>query len=277
MKRASTFQGAQMSENTCDAFKSAMAAALASGGPIDPPMEIVRHLADCEACLEWFEGQDLGLPDGSADPEAFMRVGPLFDKLAQLEDERPPDPAREALQAEHDRREAEFRALVAAFVARHPSLAPEKHGIPMDRYDPLIFFLAVDGLNGLMRRYHRRDDRDSHTFALREDGAVFIDGREAIPLSSVRGEIRLLIRDSRIVPEEEKTPDLAEALRREAAWRDDETCDKLAKWVVAAICVKPDLMRNFRLFDMSLGSPQYFALEPIRAGTGERDHLDLWK
>ena len=266
-----------MHENACDAFRAAMTEVLASPGPVDLPSGHVRHLNACEACQSWFDAQDLGVDEDATDEQLIERMAPLLLRLEELEAGRPPDPAALALQATHDRREAELLAAIEGFIAKHPALAPEKHGIPTERYSAFIFFHAVDAMNLLMRGYHRRDDRGPHAFALREDGAIFIDGEEAIPVAGVRKEIGRWIRDCRIVPEAEKTPDLEEAFRREAAWSDDETCAKLAAWAVEAVRAKPDLMRNFRLTEMSLGSPQYLALEYLPTGTGDRDHLDLWK
>lgn len=264
-----------MSESACDAFKTAMTSALASPGPVDPPMELLRHLSACDGCADWFGAQDLVGKDATEE-EMMERVAPLMAKLDEMEGDAPHD-RDAALREEAGHRDAELLAVIERFLAKHPELAPGKHGIPMERYrSAFIFFHAVDALNRLMRHYHRRDDRGPHSFALREDGAVFIDGKEAIPLSSVRGEIREWIRDLRVVPEEEKTPDLGEALRREAAWSDDETCAKLVAWAVAAIRVKPDLMRNFRLTEVSLGSPQYLVFEEIRTKNGERELEDLW-
>ncbi len=263
--------------DACASIHATLSAQLDSGLPFDLTLEEVRHLNACADCEEWFETHIDNADLGEDEDAAIARVQPLLERFAELEAEAPPDAAAEALASARDAENASFETVVRAFIAKHPLLDPAAHDIPMDRYRYPVFFMVVHTVNMLMRRILRSDEAMAKVYGLRDDGEVFLDGISKVPAASVQREIAQWLGIERIVPEAEKTPDLQEAFRREKAWRDDETCVKLARWIVAAIRCKPDLMRNFRMVGVSPKDPRMILLEPIRTKSGERDPLELWK
>lgn len=263
-----------MPDTACETFRAAIATAFKSPEPVDVPDEQLLHVHGCESCLEWI---DAFVPEGLTDGEAGDRLMALFTKIDALaRTDLPPDATMQALHAERDRREAEVEAAVTGFIARHPELDPTSHGIPMERFEPIIFFTAVDAVGMLIRRIVRRGVHEPAFYGLRDDGEVFIGSATAVPAAGVRREIREFIVNHRIVPDDEKVEDLGEALRLEAAWNDEETCAKLAAWIVRAVRLKPDLMRDFRMIGTSTGDPRVILLEPVRSKDVNGDPLASW-
>lgn len=259
-----------MTTHECTLFRAALEAVM-DLPDVGFPLERAKHLNGCEGCQEWLDELDFG---DASDETLGRRLGPLMEALAQLEAELQPSPTQVALAEAREADERRVDEAVRAFIDRHPHLAPAAYGIDMTRFEHAAFFSALHGVNMLIRRIARRGEEEPSTYGLREDGAVLVGENVRVPASSVRAEIGRSIVQHRIVPEEEKTPDLGEALRREAAWRDDETCAKLAKWIVEAMRVKPDIMRNYRVVGTEGGDT--LLLEPIRTTTGERDAVELW-
>jgi hypothetical protein len=263
-----------MSGSACDTFKAAITAAFGSSGPVDVDDGQLLHIHGCERCLEWL---DAFVPEGLSDGQATDRLMSLIEKIDALaKTDLLPDATVRALHEQRDRREAELEAAVLGFIARHWELDPVLHNIPMERFEPLIFFTALDAVNMLIGRVVSRQGPQPAYYGLRDDGQIFVEDAPTIPAAGVQREILEFIRDCRIVPEEEKVEDLDEALRLERAWRDDETCTKLARWIVLAVRLKPDLMRNFRMIGTAAHDPRVILLLPIKTGTGDRDPVSLW-
>lgn len=256
----------------CASFRAALTALLAGSGGSEFPLEQARHLNDCGACQEWFDGQD---PACEGD-ELDRRVMPLMEALATLDGERPPSPEQLALAAECDERERELEAAIRGFVDRHPELDPSAFGIDMSRFEPYALYSALEAMRLLIRHVIRRGESQPSSYGLRDDGAVFIGGAEKVPAGSVHAEIgRWVVHDRKFTPEE-MTDDLAEALREEAAWSDDAVCAKFAAWVVQAVRRKPDLMLKFRMIGVDPADPKIILLVPIETAADERDAVALW-
>lgn len=262
-------------QDPCTVFRAAFDASMADTAAAPFPTEQVTHLNGCEDCQGWLDdNEDKMFRPGDSPEDAMRRMAPFMAAVGTLEVSDEETETTRALRAQRAADERRVDEAVRAFIGRHPHLAPAAHGIDMAKYEYAAFFCALNGVNMLIRRIARRGEEEPSSYGLREDGAVLVGGVVKVPAASVLREIRESIVGERKVPDDEKTPDLGEALRREAAWSDDETCAKLAKWIVEAMRVKPDIMRNYRVIGAEGGD--ILLLEPIRTGTGERDAVELW-
>jgi len=262
-----------MPESDCDEFRRVLTAVLDGSGTLEAAKGRMLHLIACEDCGDWFCAQEIADPSNADLQGKQSAFAELFYELAR---DAPPEPPSEMEIAMRDTRDASDRdvdATVERFLAKHPSLAPEAFGIDMTKFTHATFFCAVDAVNMLLCRIG--DAAPGATYSLNEDGAVFLEGEPAVKAEAVRREIGRFIAGTRIVPEEEKVEDLVEAIQLDAAWRDDETCAKLAKWIVAAVSLKSDLLRNFHLIDTFVG--RLIVLERVKRGTSPPTALDLWK
>jgi len=147
----------------------------------------------------------------------------------------------------------EVQEAVTAFIKAHPSLSPERFGIPAGRYGPDAYLAAANGLALLVRRYHRHRQcpkGETAVFRLAEDGTVRSpEGQTLIPATSTQREVSRYIRLAYLPRPEEMTWSLSKALRQEAervAGPGQEHARAFIRWLWAALRHQPNLLYGFR-------------------------------
>jgi hypothetical protein len=201
-------------------------------------------------------------------------VGRLFEDTADAE-------MQEKMRQASDRDKREVREAVTAFIEVHPALAPERFGIPVDRYQTDAFFAAVHGLDLLLRRYHRSRRRTPHEraeFILEMDGTVkSLDKAVLIPATSTQREVSRYIGLCYIPRREEMTWSLYKAQRQEAERISGiglEHAHSFLRWIQAALRHQPELLHGFRAL---LGkSKQKTLLISVKPDSNE-DRLAAWR
>ncbi|MFH1046696.1 MAG: hypothetical protein V1738_00170 [Patescibacteria group bacterium] len=175
----------------------------------------------------------------------------------------------------------QVKEAVDKLVAAHPELNPERFGIPVEMYDTVAFFAAVDGVTLLLRRYdrHSPNGRMDNNFVLHEDGRMCaLDGEELIPPTTILNEISHFISEYYRPRPDEMTHSFGKALRKERdriAGVGVKHAQTFLRWMLAALRVRPELIHGFRIEPIT-DDPTSVTLRTIKSDMND-DPLDGWK
>lgn len=198
--------------------------------------DLIHHVAheECQVCHD----AERGMKEPKTEAEVVRLRDFLLSLFADLMREEAEAQGGyvtvDELQAEEDEREAECRKLVDAFVAAHPEMAFEKHGLPAD-FPRSAVLEATEGLRLLIRRAIEKPGRAGieSDVVLLDDGSLHVAGRPRVAAEAVRLEAA---RFAELWTYEEDTHEI-EGM--------DPAAAALVTWLVRAARVKPHLFRRF--------------------------------